>query len=457
MQNRINKYSTEQLRSLDKRHVWHPFTQMRDWERDEQIVIEKGEGCWLVDTEGNRYLDGVASMWTNVHGHCRPELNEALKVQVDRLEHSTLLGLAGEQSILLAAKLAEITPPGLDRFFYSDNGSTAMEVAVKMAYQYQVHNGCPERSRFITFKNAYHGDTLGAVSVGGIAIYHETFKPLMFETIQAPAPYCYRCELGCADRSVCGMRCLDVLESLMSENASGCAGLVIEPLLQGAGGMIVQKPGFLTRVRELCDRYDLLMIADEVATGFGRTGKMFACQHEDVVPDIMAISKGIAAGYLPLAATVATERIYTAFLGEYSELKTFFHGHTFTGNPLACAVALKSLELFENDNLLAELQPKILRLAERLENFCSMKHVGDLRHCGMAAGIELVEDKESRRHYPWESRIGVRVCTEARKYGIFSRPLGNTVVIYPPLVISNKEIEFLLDGLQRSIQTVTEG
>jgi len=448
--------STEQLRYLDKRHVWHPFTQMLDWGRDEQIVIEKGEGCWLIDTEGKRYLDGVASMWTNVHGHCRPELNEALKAQSERLEHSTLLGLASEQSIILAARLAEITPPGLERFFYSDNGSTAMEVAVKMAYQYQVHQGRPERSRFITFKNAYHGDTLGAVSVGGIDIYHATFKPLMFETIQAPAPYCYRCELGCADRSACGMKCLDALESLMLEHSVRCAGLVIEPLLQGAGGMIVQPPGFLGRVRELCDRYDLLMIADEVATGFGRTGKMFACQYEDVVPDIMAVSKGIAAGYLPLAATVATEKIYAAFLGEYAELKTFFHGHTFTGNPLACAVAIKSLELFESDNLLVELQPKIFRLAERLEKFRDLGHVGDVRQCGLAAGIELVEDKASRKAYPWEQKLGVRVCLEARKHGIFSRPLGNTVVVYPPLVISNMELEFLLDGLLRSIQDVTE-
>jgi len=449
-------YSTEQLRALDKRHVWHPFTQMQDWERDDQIVIEKGEGCWLIDTDGRRYLDGVASMWTNVHGHCRRELNEALKIQVDRLEHSTLLGLGSEQSIILAARLAGITPPGLDRFFYSDNGSTAMEVAVKMAYQYQVHRGCPERSRFITFKNAYHGDTLGAVSVGGIDIYHATFKPLMFETIQAPAPYCYRCETGCSDRTTCGMKCLAALETLITEHAGLCAGLVIEPLLQGAGGMIVQPAGFLSRVRELFDRHDLLMVADEVATGFGRTGKMFACQHEDVTPDIMAISKGIAAGYLPLAATVATEKVYAAFLGDYSELKTFFHGHTFTGNPLACAVALKSLDLFESDNLLAELQPKISRLSEKLDRFKSMEHVGDVRQCGMAAGIELVEDKRTRRAYPWEQRQGVKVCLEARQHGIFSRPLGNTIVVYPPLVISDSELDFLLDGLQRSIITVTE-
>jgi adenosylmethionine-8-amino-7-oxononanoate aminotransferase len=451
----MNTYTSEQLRAWDKRHVWHPFTQMQDWEKEEPIVITRGEGCWLIDSDGKRYLDGVASMWTNVHGHCRKELNEALKAQVDRLEHSTLLGLAGEQSAVLAHKLAEIAPPGLERVFYSDNGSTAMEVAVKMAYQFQVHQGRPERSRFITFKNAYHGDTLGAVSVGGIDIYHTTFRPLMFETIQAPAPYCYRCELKCEGPAACGMHCLDALETLMAGHAAGCAGLVIEPLIQGAGGMIVQPPGFLKRVRELCDRYDLLMITDEVATGFGRTGRMFACEHEGVVPDIMAVSKGIAAGYLPIAATLTNERVYGAFLGEYAELKTFFHGHTFTGNPLACAVALKSLELFESDRLLERVQPKIARLAERLENMAMLPHVGDVRQCGMAAGIELVEDKGGRRPYPWELKTGVKVCLDARRHGIFSRPLGNTVVVFPPLVISLDELDLLMDGLERSIRAVT--
>jgi adenosylmethionine-8-amino-7-oxononanoate aminotransferase len=448
--------STEQLRQWDRQHVWHPFTQMQDWEQEEPIVITRGEGSWLIDSDGNRYLDGVASMWTNVHGHCRRELNEALKAQVDRLEHSTLLGLASEQSIILARRLAEITPPGLDRFFYSDNGSTAMEVAVKMAFQYQVHKGRGQRTRFITFRHAYHGDTLGAVSVGGIDIYHSTFRPLLFEALQAPSPYCYRCEFGCSDPGSCGRQCLDALEALMAEHGAGCAGLVIEPLLQGAGGMIVQPPGFLRRVRELCSRYGLLMIADEVATGFGRTGRMFACDHEAVVPDIMALSKGIAAGYLPLAVTVTTEEVYGAFLGRYAELKTFFHGHTFTGNPLACAVALRSLELFESDGLLDALQPKIARLKERLAGFATLPHVGDVRQCGLAAGIELVEDKATKRAYPWELKTGVRVCLEARKLGIFSRPLGNTVVIFPPLAITPDELELLLDGLERAILRIVE-
>ena len=451
----MSGFSTDQLRAWDKRHVWHPFTQMQDWEREQPIVISRGEGCWLIDSDDNRYLDGVASMWTNVHGHCRRELNEALKAQVDQLEHSTLLGLASEQSIVLAQRLAEITPAGLDRFFYSDNGSTAMEVAVKMAFQYQVHRGCPERTRFVTFHNAYHGDTLGAVSVGGIDIYHGTFRPLLFETLQAPSPYCYRCELGCDSPATCGLKCLDVLEELLEQHGALCAGLVIEPLLQGAGGMIVQPPGFLRRVRELCDRYDLLMITDEVATGFGRTGRMFACEHEDVIPDIMALSKGIAGGYLPLAATVTSEKIYGAFMGEYAELKTFFHGHTFTGNPLACAVALKSLDLFESDRLLETMQPRIIRLGERLADCTCLPHVGDIRQCGLAAGIELVEDKATKRAYPWEHKMGIRVCLEARKRGVFSRPLGNTVVIFPPLVISADELELLMDGIEQAICSVT--
>jgi adenosylmethionine-8-amino-7-oxononanoate aminotransferase len=428
---------------------------MQEWEQEEPIVITRGEGNWLIDSDGNRYLDGVASMWTNVHGHCRRELNDALKAQVDRLEHSTLLGLASEQSVILARRLAEITPAGLDRFFYSDNGSTAMEVAVKMAFQYQLHKGREERSRFITFRHAYHGDTLGAVSVGGIDIYHSTFRPLLFETLQAPSPYCYRCELGCSGPETCGMKCLDALESLMREHGPTCAGLVIEPLLQGAGGMIVQPPGFLRRVRELCDRYGLLMITDEVATGFGRTGRMFACQHEAVVPDIMVLSKGIAAGYLPIAVTVTSEEVYGAFMGEYAELKTFFHGHTFTGNPLACAVALRSLELFESDRLLEQLQPKIARLAERLADFARLPHVGDVRQCGLAAGIELVEDRATKRAYPWEQKVGIHVCLEARKHGVFSRPLGNTVVVFPPLAIAPHELELLMDGLERAIRSVT--
>lgn len=449
-------FSTETLRAYDQRYVWHPFTQMRDWEAETPIVITHGEGSWLIDSDGKRYLDGVAAIWTNVHGHCRKEINEAIKRQVDRLEHSTLLGLAGEQPAILAKRLIDIAPVGLSRVFYSDNGSTAVEIGIKMAFQYWIHKKRPEKNRFISFKNAYHGDTIGAVSVGGIDIFHEVFRPLLFPTIQAPSPYCYRCELSPSRcRSGCRRECLQVLEDLLKAHGNETAAVVIEPLLQGAGGMIVQPPGYLRRVRELCDHYGVLLIADEVAVGFGRTGTMFACQQEGVTPDIMALSKGITAGYLPLAATLATEEIYSAFLGEYRELKTFFHGHTFTGNPIACAAAIASLDLFDQDDLLNSLSGKIDYLKARLEALRELSTVGDMRHCGMVGGIELVKDKRSGEPFPWEDRVGVRVCIEARKYGLFLRPLGNTIVVFPPLSITMEELAFLIDGIEKSIIAVT--
>jgi len=429
---------------------------MREWEAVAPLVIAKGEGSWLIDSDGNRYLDGVATIWTNVHGHCRPEINTAIKLQVDRLEHSTLLGLAGEQPSILAKRLIDIAPAGLAKVFYSDNGSTAVEIGIKMAFQYWIHKQRPEKSRFISFKNAYHGDTIGAVSVGGIDLFHEVFRPLLFPTIQAPSPACYRCELSaekCSDR--CNRDCLLELEELLATHADETAALIIEPLVQGAGGMIVQPEGYLGKVRELCDRYNILMIADEVAVGFGRTGTMFACQREAVTPDIMALSKGITAGYLPLAATLTTRDVYDAFLGEYHELKTFFHGHTFTGNPIACAAAIASLDLFKQDRLLEQLPEKISYLKDRLEALRALPHVGDIRNCGMVGGIELVQHRETGEPYPWEERVGVRVCLEARNHGLFLRPLGNVIVVFPPLAITLDELAFLMDGIEKSITAVT--
>ncbi|QOX79290.1 adenosylmethionine--8-amino-7-oxononanoate transaminase [Trichlorobacter lovleyi] len=454
--NTPEKTTTAQLQAWDKQYVWHPFTQMQDWLADDPIVIVAGEGSWLIDSDGNRYLDGVASLWTNVHGHSHPALNKALADQAARLEHSTLLGLANEQSILLAKRLIEIAPAGLSKVFYSDNGSTAVEVGLKMAYQYHCHQGEPQRSRFLRLQHAYHGDTIGSMSVGGISIYHDTFKPLLFSTIEAPAPYCYRCPMGQSDPAACGMACLGALEQLMREHREQLAGMLMEPLLQGAGGMLVHPAGYLKGVRELCDRYGVLLITDEVATGFGRTGSMFACQQEGVAPDIMAISKGLCAGYLPLAATLATEEIYQAFLGNYAELKTFFHGHTFTGNPLACAVALRSLELFEETALLESVGQRSKQLTALLQQLEDHPHVGNLRQCGLAAGIELVQDKATKAAYPWEEKRGVKVCLEARRHGVFSRPLGNTVVVFPPLAITADELAFLLDGLQKAIRAVTD-
>lgn len=447
---------TETLRRYDSEYLWHPFTQMSEWEGADNVIITRGEGSYLIDSDGNRYLDGVAAIWTNVHGHCRKEINEAVKEQVDRLEHSTLLGLSNDRAALLAKRLIDIAPPGLAKVFYSDNGSTAVEIGVKMAFQYQQQTGNKQKTKFIRFDNAYHGDTVGAMSVGGIAIYHEVYAPLLFPTVMAPSPYCYRCPLSPqGDCESCGLLCLKELERLMELHAHELAGLVIEPSVQGAGGMIVQPPGFVKKVRELCDRFDVLMIADEVAVGFGRTGAMFACSKEGITPDIMAISKGISAGYLPLAATLTTKKVYDAFLGSYAELKTFFHGHTFTGNPIACAAALASLEVFEKEQLLESLAPKIAYLKERLERLLDLPHVGDVRQEGMIGGIELVADKKSRLPYPWEERVGVKVCLEARKHGLFLRPLGNVIVVFPPLSISMEELALLMDGIEASIKETT--
>jgi adenosylmethionine-8-amino-7-oxononanoate aminotransferase len=455
----MSELDTQTLQEYDRCYVWHPFTQMRDWQEESPIVIVRGEGSYLIDSNGKRYLDGVASMWANVHGHCRKEINDAVKDQVDRLEHSTLLGLANDKSAILAKRLVEIAPPGLCKVFYSDNGSTAMEIAVKMAFQYQQHRGGKFASKtgFITFKNAYHGDTIGAVSVGGIDIFHAVFRPLLFRTFQAPSPYCYRCEsAGTGDRNSCERLCLLELEKIMAEHAGETAGLVIEPIVQGAGGMIVQPPGFVRRVRELCDKYDILMIADEVAVGFGRTGCMFACEKEGVTPDIMAVSKGLTAGYLPLAATLTTRGIYDAFLGDYSELKTFFHGHTFTGNPIACSAALAGLDLFEQDRLLERLPEKIGFMSSKLRSIGRLPHVGDVRQAGMIGGIELVRNRETKEPYPWQERVGIRVCSAARDHGIFLRPLGNVIVIFPPISISIDELEILLDGVETSIREITD-
>ncbi|WP_298435330.1 adenosylmethionine--8-amino-7-oxononanoate transaminase [Geobacter sp.] len=451
----MNSLDTKTLREYDRNYVWHPFTQMKEWERDEPVVIVRGEGAYLIDSDGNRYLDGVAAIWTNVHGHCRREINEAIKNQVDLIEHSTLLGLANDKAAILAKRLVDIAPPGLCKVFYSDNGSTAVEIGVKMAFQYWQHRGRPEKTKFISFTNAYHGDTIGAVSVGGIDLFHGVFRPLLFPTIQAPAPYCYRCPFGSSEPASCGRRCLQELERLMAAHAGEVAGLVIEPLVQGAGGMIVQPEGFVRAVRALCDRHDILMIADEVAVGFGRTGTMFACGREGVTPDIMALSKGITAGYLPLAATLATREVYDAFLGEYREMKTFFHGHTFTGNPLACAAALASLDLFESDRLLEGLPPKIDYLSARLQAVAQHPFVGNVRQCGMVAGIELVRNKGTKEPSPWEERVGVRVCREALRRGLFLRPLGNVIVVFPPLSCTLEELKLLMDGIGEAIETVT--
>ncbi len=446
----------KRLEEADKRYIWHPFTQMRDYQEMEPVIIERGEGAYLVDIYGRRYLDGVSSLWVIVHGHHREEIDRAIIEQVGRISHSTLLGLSNPPAIDLAKRLAEITPAGLERVFYSDNGSTGCEVALKMALQYWHHRGQKGKTRFISFTNAYHGDTLGAVSVGGIDLFHEAYRPLLFPVLRAEAPYCYRCPLNLAWPD-CGIACLKSLERIFKDYHEEAAALIIEPLVQGAAGIITQPPGFLSRVRELCTRYGVLMIADEVAVGFGRTGRLFACDHEGVRPDLMVLAKGITGGYLPLAATLTTEEVYGAFLGEHHEFKTFFHGHTYTGNPLACAAALANLEVFERDKTIERLAPKIDLLSRRLERFRGLTAVGDVRQQGFMVGIELVADKKAKGPFPPQEKTGIRVILEARKRGAIIRPLGDVIVIMPPLSITEGELEELLEVIYQSIHMVTEG
>jgi adenosylmethionine-8-amino-7-oxononanoate transaminase len=447
------------LEEKDRRYLWHPFTQMKEWMEEDMVIITEARGSFLKDIRGRWYIDGVSSLWVNVHGHRKREIDDAIKGQIGRVSHSTLLGLTHPPAIELAERLIKVVnsrlrsrDSGLTRVFYSDNGSTAVEIALKMAFQFWRHKGVKKR-RFVSLRNAYHGDTIGAVSVGGIETFHELFSPLLFKTYKAPSPYCYRCEFDMRYPK-CRLHCLRVLEEILRRHSDEVAGLIIEPIVQAAGGMIVSPPGYLRGVRRLCNKYNILMIADEVATGFGRTGRMFACEHEGVTPDILCLAKGITGGYLPLAVTITTEELYDAFLGRYEDLKTFFHGHTYTGNQLACVAAIASLDLFKKERTLMRLQRKIRILKEGLLHIAELPIVGDVRQKGFMVGIELVMDKRTKEPYPLKEKMGWRVCYKAREKGLLIRPLGNVVVLMPPLSISVDELKSLINITMESIREV---
>lgn len=448
---------TNTLIDWDRKYLWHPFTQMQEWEEEEPLIIERGKGSYLIDTKGRKYLDGTSSIWVNLHGHRHPALDRAITKQLKKIAHSTLLGLSNPPAVLLGRELIRIAPKGLSRVFYSDDGSTAVEVALKMAVQYwqQRNPAAGPKNTFLHLKLAYHGDTIGAVSVGNIELFHARFKPLLFPTLGADPPYCYRCPLKLTYPS-CGIACLEPIEQILKTRHQELAGFIIEPLVQAAAGMIISPPGYLKRIRELCTKYRILLIADEVATGFGRTGKMFACHHEDVTPDLMAISKGLTGGYMPLAATLTTEEVYRAFLGEYEDFKTFFHGHSYTGNPLGCAVALASLEVFRAERTLNCVRKAARTLTRLLAPLKQLPQVGDIRQCGLMVGIELVQDRHTRNVFPLKERIGFHVAQEARRQGLLIRPLGHVIVLVPPLAISPKILERMVSILSRAIHTVTQ-
>ncbi|HET6465850.1 MAG TPA: adenosylmethionine--8-amino-7-oxononanoate transaminase [Nitrospiria bacterium] len=445
-----NRDRIESLEEEARRYIWHPFTQMAEWEKEPPLIIERGKGVYLYDVYGKRYLDAVSSIWVNLHGHRKAALDRALKNQIDKIAHSTLLGLTNRPAIRLAKKLVTLAPPGLTKVFFSDNGSTAVEVALKIALQYWRHRGKARKTKFLSLNNAYHGDTIGSVSLGGIELFHGLYSPLLFPTYKVGAPYCYRCFLN-KTFPECRLACGDEVERVLSEHHDEIAAVVIEPLIQGAAGMLTWPPGYLKRIRDLCTRYHSLLIADEVFTGFGRTGTMFACEHEGVTPDLMAVAKGLTGGYLPLAATLATREIYDAFLGGYGEFKTFFHGHSYTGNPLGCAVALASLDVFDRERVLSRLRPKIRALADGLKPLWRHPHVGDIRQIGLIAAVELVKDRPTKEPYPLEERWGYRVAKEALKRGMILRPLGNVVPLLPPLSVTIPQLRKMISILDESI------
>ncbi|MBJ7347669.1 MAG: adenosylmethionine--8-amino-7-oxononanoate transaminase [Thermoleophilaceae bacterium] len=420
-----------QLATADQKFLWHPFTQQQGWEQETPLIIERAQGSELIDVDGNSYIDGTASLWCNVHGHRHPVIDKAVRDQLERVAHTTMLGLTHPPAIELAKRLVEIAPAGLTRVFYSDSGSTATEIAVKIAYQYWQQCDQPERTKFIALKDAYHGDTVGSVSVGGIELFHSLYRPLLFDTFKA--------EPG----DIAGM------EALLAEHAKQTAAVIIEPLVQGAAGMIIHPQGYLRAVRELCDKYDVLLICDEVATGFGRTGTMFACEQEDVAPDLLCLAKGITGGYLPLAATLTTERLYAGFFGEHTDYRTFFHGHTYTGNPLACAAAIASLDVFEQEQTLTHVAALDALLEILMATVARIPCVGEIRRRGVMCGIEMIGFAPS-------TRAGHQVTLEARKRGAIIRPLGDVIVLNPPLNISFEQLGELVKITAESIIAVQQ-
>jgi adenosylmethionine-8-amino-7-oxononanoate aminotransferase len=429
------------LVARDRACVWHPYTQMLT--RPDPIPIVRGSGVYLYTEDGRCVLDATSSWWVNIHGHAHPKLNEALAAQARQLEHVIFSSCTHRPGVELAERLVDLLPAGLTRVFYSDNGSTAVEVALKLALQYWENRGQPARRTFVALHHAYHGDTVGAMSVSEESIFTRPFASMLFEALRVHAPYCYRCPIG-LDRATCEIDCVNALESVLRDRHGSIAGVLVEPMLQGAGGMIVWPREFLAAVRRLCNRFDTLMIADEVFTGFGRTGPMFACEHAAVSPDIICLSKGITAGYMPLGATVTTEDIYDAFLSE-DRTKTFFHGHSFTANPLACAVAIASLELFRDDDTLGRVAALERWLRAGLEPLGSNPLVGDIRVLGGVGIVELVADRATKAAGGYLDGIGPRLSAAFLDRGLLLRPLGNVVYVMPPYVITEAETAWMLE------------
>src|SRR2546425_556678 len=435
----------EDVRAWDLAHLWHPFTQMAEYAADDPLVVVRGEGHYLIDDRGRRLFDATSALWCNLFGHRVPEIDGAIRAQLERLAHSTLLGATHPGAAELARRLVELAPPGLDHVFFSDDGATAIESALKIAFQYRRLTRGPEaaaESVYLSFDNAYHGDTLGAAAVGGVELFHETFRPILLPALKTPAPYCYRCPLG-REPADCPIDRGEELEAVLAREGGRVCAVVLEPLVQAAAGMLVQPEGFLTRVAEACRRHGVLLILDEVATGLGRPGTLLSCQREGVTPDLLCLAKGLTGGTLPLAATLATDAVYRAFLGRYEEYRHFFHGHTYTGNPLGCAAALATLGLLADGSLLRGVEAKARVLREALPPLERHRHVGEIRQAGLMCGVELVADRETKARFDPGDRVAYRLCLAMRERGVFIRPLGDVIVLMPPLTVTEDELRHL--------------
>lgn len=445
--------TADSLNHWDRTHYWHAFTQMAEYE---PLVIERAEGVWLYDTTGRRLLDGASSMWCNVHGHNHPAINAAIERQLHRVAHATSLGMSCDVTIQLAKRLVDITPEGLDHVFFSSDGSSANEVALKAAFQYwqQCNDPQPQKTKYLTFGEAYHGDTLGAASVGGIGKFHDLFQPLLFEVVRSPSPDMRRLPAGIGGAEAAA-HFLNEVETLLREHADSLAAIVIEPILQGAAGMAMQPAGFVRGLRRLADQYNVLLIADEVATGFGRTGTMFACEAEGIAPDFLTLGKGLTGGYLPMAATLTTTKIWETFLGDAASERALYHGHTYSGNPLAAAASLASLDLFEREQTLQELPAKVEQLATRLAGLAEHPHVANARQRGMVVALDLVANKQTGEAFPAEARVGQRLAKAALDRGVWLRARPDMTYALPPLAISRDEIELLMDALAEGIEAAT--
>ncbi len=443
----------EKLRQWDREIVWHAFSQMSEYDG---LIVQSAEGCWLTAIDGQRYLDGASSLWCNVHGHAHPVIDAAIVRQLAQVAHVTSLGMSHPTTIKLAKRLVDLAPEGLEHVFFSSDGASAVEAAMKMAFQYwrQCSKPQPQRTTFLAVDSGYHGDTLGACSVSGVSRFQAIFEPLLFPVLRGPCPDTYRIPSDANNELV--QYYLDQYESILQQHAPSIAAIIIEPLVQGAAGMIVHPTGFLAGLYELSRKYDTLFIADEVAVGVGRTGKMFACEHESVSPDLLCLGKGLTGGYLPMSATLCSTRIWNAFSGRYADGVSFSHGHTYGGNPLAAAAAHATFDIFDDERTLTKLSNKIQHLSNLLAPISQHPHVGNVRQVGFIAGIELVQDKDTKRPFPYEERRGAVACQEALKQGVWLRPLGNVIPIIPPLSITDQELELLVEAIVQGIDVATK-